>query len=47
MTTRFEGIEETESREGGVLWSGEQEERAENEELGRCRGVMDRPAFTE
>ena len=45
--TRFEGIEEAESREGGVLWRGEQEERAENEELGRCRGVMDRPAFIE
>ena len=45
--TRFEGIEETESREGGVLWSGEQEECAENEEWGRCGGVMDRFAFFE
>ena len=45
--TRFEGIEETESREGGVLWSGEQEECAENEEWGRGGGVTDRPAFTE
>ena len=47
MMTRLEGIEEAESGEGGILWCGEQEERAENEEWGRCRGVMDRPAFTE
>ena len=47
VMTRLTGIEEAESGEGGVLWRGEQEECAENEELGRCRGVMDRPTFTE
>ena len=47
VMTRFEGIEEAESGEGGVLWSGEQEECVDNEEWGRCGGVTDRPAFTE
>ena len=45
--TRLTSIEEAESGEGGILWSGEQEEHAENEELGRCGGVTARPAFTE
>ena len=44
---RLKGIEEAESGEGSVLWSGEQEDCVDNEELGRCGGVMDRPAFIE
>ena len=47
MTTRLKGIEEAESGEGSVLWSGEQEECADNEELERYGGVTDRPAFIE
>ena len=44
---RLEGIEEAESGEGSVLWSGEQEECVDNEELGKRGGVTDRPAFIE
>ena len=45
--SRFDGVEEAESGTERVLWRRERQERVENEEWGRCGGVMDRFAFTE
>ena len=47
LRSRFEGIEETEFGTERVLWRRGRQEFVENEELGRCGGVMDRLAFTE
>ena len=47
LRSRFECVEEAESGTKRVLWRRERQECVENEELGRCGGVMDRFAFTE
>ena len=47
MRSRCASVEEAEFGTERVLWRRERQEFVEDEELGRCGGVMDRFAFTE
>ena len=47
VRSRFDGVEEAEFGTERVLWRRERQECVEDEELERCRGVMDRFAFIE